>query len=123
MHRRPPELTRTDTLFPYSPLSRSAAPAPRAGARRRREASRGPSQPPRQVDDHRRGGAPDAVAVPAYLVIMAVAALPFDARLDMVGAVEQEGERHRAHPGDPGPVRREPQTPEERREGEEGVGT
>src|SRR3546814_1587057 len=59
--------------------------------------------------DLRRGGAPDAVAVPAYLVIMAVAALPFDARLDMVGAVEQEGERHLEHLGDLGLVRREHQ--------------
>src|SRR3546814_9276787 len=34
MIRRPPRSTRTDTLFPYTTLFRSAAPAPPEGARR-----------------------------------------------------------------------------------------
>ncbi len=48
-------------------------------ARRRRAGSCRPLQPPRQVDDHRRGRAPDAPLAPIDLVIVPLAPLPFDA--------------------------------------------
>ena len=54
----------------------SAATSARRGPRALAPAAAGrsvmrPSQPPRQVDDHRRGRAPDAAVVPEDLVIMA----------------------------------------------------
>src|SRR3546814_2204121 len=57
MIRRPPRSTRTDTLFPYTPLFRSADPAPVRGQLRRRAVRRraGP------------GRAAAAGAVPALL--------------------------------------------------------
>src|SRR3546814_4784373 len=67
MIRRPPRSTRTDTLFPYTTLFRSPAPAgdPGARAQERRhrslydEATRGREQPRRGRCRHGRGAAPD----------------------------------------------------------------
>src|SRR3546814_15487582 len=54
MIRRPPRSTRTDTLFPYTTLFRSARPHPGAAARRlrqgrRRTGRRRRRQPPRRL--------------------------------------------------------------------------
>src|SRR3546814_10265293 len=67
MRRRPPRSTRTDTLFPYTTLFRSAAArehadmdravAGRADDRASRRAGDAPARPRhRAVDLHRRGG-------------------------------------------------------------------
>src|SRR3546814_4264472 len=60
MRRRPPRSTRTDTLFPYTTLFRSAPPAAAAPPRRLPDAHRGARAPRRSARaDDRRDGAPD----------------------------------------------------------------
>src|SRR3546814_3062608 len=56
MIRRPPRSTRTDTLFPYTTLFRSASTGARTCPRRARAARR-----PRIARAHSAGGAPAAV--------------------------------------------------------------
>src|SRR3546814_4215366 len=58
MIRRPPKSTRTDTLFPYTPLFRSAAAAYPAAEDPAQHRGRGP--PARPADRHLGGGAAGA---------------------------------------------------------------
>src|SRR3546814_3615728 len=58
MIRRPPKSTRTDTLFPYTPLFRSAAAADPAAEDPAQHRGRGP--PARPADRHLGGGAAGA---------------------------------------------------------------
>src|SRR3546814_5379136 len=53
MIRRPPRLTRTDTLFPYTTLFRSPHPAPALGPHVRREGDRGGGPGLRRREDPR----------------------------------------------------------------------
>src|SRR3546814_7614423 len=53
MIRRPPRSTRTDTLFPYTTLFRSARPAPHRGVRHGHPAHAA-DPPPRQSRSRRR---------------------------------------------------------------------
>ena len=51
-----------------------------------------PAQPPREVDDDRRGDPPDPVPLPVDLVIGALRAFPFDHCRPVVGGIEHEVE-------------------------------
>src|SRR3546814_2671980 len=68
MIRRPPRSTRTDTLFPYTTLFRSAAGAAQCGARSlgtERHRAEGPDRRSRQAAQHRaRRQGPGAGAIP-----------------------------------------------------------
>src|SRR3546814_19370235 len=55
MIRRPPRSTRTDTLFPYTTLFRSAAPRPRRNGLRRRRPARFPAGRPAASPEPARG--------------------------------------------------------------------
>src|SRR3546814_15679182 len=75
MIRRPPRSTRTDTLFPYTTLFRSA-------------------QPLAQVDQDRSGYAPYAPILPHDLIIGPLTALELNPAPDLIIRVPRIFQRH-----------------------------
>src|SRR3546814_8184744 len=67
MIRRPPRSTRTDTLFPYTTLFRSAGRIPVGRSPRRRRSERAASPPPRYASRYRSSSLLEARLDPVLL--------------------------------------------------------